>query len=79
MKPTALSQNRRRHRSGPNVSLFPFLAVLICTIGAPGPLVPGHCAAGTASGMQEAAAKSTQRQADWETQRPKWSAGESSN
>jgi len=39
MKATARSQRRRQHQSGPSISLFPFLAVLICTMGALVPLL----------------------------------------
>lgn len=34
MKPTARTQDRRRQQAAVSVSLFPFLAVLICTMGA---------------------------------------------
>ena len=38
MKAIALVQRRHQRRAGPAISLFPFLAVLICTMGALVPL-----------------------------------------
>ena len=39
MKFTLRSQRRRASQTGPGISLFPFLAVLICTMGALVPLL----------------------------------------
>ncbi|MEN6450313.1 MAG: hypothetical protein ABFC96_07475 [Thermoguttaceae bacterium] len=48
-------QHRRRPRPGPSVALFPFLAVLICTMGALVPLL--MAVSRTARSQAEAAAK----------------------
>ena len=69
MKVTALLQRRRRHRPGPSISLFPFLAVLICTMGALVPLLLAIARQARLQALQEAAAKAAQQHDEVQTER----------
>lgn len=70
MKSTQRPQRRRAARTGPSISLFPFLAVLICTMGALVPLLLAMTrtarlqaeAAAVAKATEEAAKHSTELQ-----------------
>jgi len=78
MKVTALLQRRRRHRPGPAISLFPFLAVLICTMGALVPLLLAIARQARLQALQEAATKVAQQQDEVQTERGmvKWRIGQ---
>jgi len=69
MKVTALLQRRSRHRPGPAISLFPFLAVLICTMGALVPLLLAIARQARLQALQEAASKAAQQQDDVHNER----------
>lgn len=69
MKTSVLILRRRRSRAGPSVSLFPFLAVLICTMGALVPLLLAIARQARLQAVQEANAKIAQQQAGLQTQR----------
>jgi hypothetical protein len=69
MKVTALLQRRGRHRSGPAISLFPFLAVLICTMGALVPLLLAIARQARLQAAQEAAAKVAEHQSNVQNER----------
>ncbi|MGA2032671.1 MAG: hypothetical protein ABSG68_10465 [Thermoguttaceae bacterium] len=57
MKSTALGKSRRLRSGGPGVSLFPFLAVLICTMGALVPLLSTVTRQARQQALRAAAAK----------------------
>lgn len=78
MKITALIQRRHRDRASPGVSLFPFLAVLICTMGALVLLLFAVTRAASRQAAAEAAAKVAQQQGDVKTERDMihWRIGE---
>ena len=63
MKFTLRSQRRRSSQTGPGISLFPFLAVLICTMGALVPLLLAITRTARLQGEAAAAAKLAQRAA----------------
>jgi hypothetical protein len=69
MRATVLSQRRSRCRAGPSVSLFPFLAVLICTMGALVPLLLAIARQARLQALQEATAKAAQQQVDAQSER----------
>jgi hypothetical protein len=64
MKAIALVQRRRQQRAGPAISLFPFLAVLICTMGALVPLFLAIARQARIQAVREAAAKAAQQHDD---------------
>ena len=64
MKAIALIQRRHERRAGPAISLFPFLAVLICTMGALVPLFLGIARQARIQAVREATAKAAQRHDD---------------
>jgi len=78
MKVSFLIQRRSRCRKSPTISLFPFLAVLICTMGALVPLLLAIARQARLQALQEANAKAAQTQADAQTQREmaEWRIGE---
>ncbi len=59
MKPTLRPQRRFAARTGPGISLFPFLAVLICTMGALVPLLLGMMHTARVQAEADAVAKAT--------------------
>ena len=69
MKATVLSQRRGRCRAGPSVSLFPFLAVLICTMGALVPLLLAIARQARIQALHDATAKAAQQQVDAQSER----------
>jgi hypothetical protein len=69
MRATLVSQRRSRCRAGPSVSLFPFLAVLICTMGALVPLLLAIARQARLQALQEATAKAAQQQVDAQSER----------
>jgi hypothetical protein len=64
MKAIALAQRRHRLRAAPRVPLFPFLAVLICTMGALVPLLVAVTRAARSQAVRAAAAKLSAQEAD---------------
>ena len=72
------TQRRSRFRKGPTISLFPFLAVLICTMGALVPLLLAMARQARLQALHEATAKAAQRQADAQAEREltEWRIGE---
>ena len=69
MKATVLCQRRSRCRAGPSVSLFPFLAVLICTMGALVPLLLAIARQARIQALHDATAKAAQQQVDAQSER----------
>lgn len=69
MKPTWLTKNRRGRRTSPRLSLFPFLAVLICTMGALVLLLLAVTRQARLQAVHTASAKVAQRHADLKTDR----------
>jgi hypothetical protein len=67
MKFTLRPQRRRAARSGPSISLFPFLAVLICTMGALVPLLLAMTRVARHQAESEALAKAAAEAAQHET------------
>jgi hypothetical protein len=74
MKFNAYNQRRRQREGGPSISLFPFLAVLICTMGALVPLLFAITRQARLQAAQESVAKLAERKAELQTQREttKW-------
>ena len=68
MKPTAFTQRRRRQQAGPGLSLFPFLAVLICTMGALVPLFLAIARQARLQAARQSAAQAAQRQSNIKTE-----------
>jgi hypothetical protein len=64
MKAIALAQRRQQRRAGPAISLFPFLAVLICTMGALVPLFLAIARQARLEALRAATVKATQRHDD---------------
>ena len=62
MKTLWLTRNRRGRRGAPRLSLFPFLAVLICTMGALVLLLLSVTRQARLQAAREAAANDAQRQ-----------------
>jgi hypothetical protein len=69
MSKFVLTQRRSRCRKSPAISLFPFLAVLICTMGALVPLLLAMARQARLQALQEATAKAAQRQVDAQSER----------
>ena len=69
MNAIAMIQRRHRHRPAPSVSLFAFLAVLICTMGALMLLLLAVTRQARQQALREAAAKAEQQQGDVKVQR----------
>jgi len=69
MKIAALTHRRSRSRKSPTVSLFPFLAVLICTMGALVPLLLAIARQARLQAVHEATAKAAHYQVDAQTER----------
>jgi hypothetical protein len=67
MKLTLRPQRRRAARSGPSISLFPFLAVLICTMGALVPLLLAMTRVARHQAESEALAKAAAEAVQHET------------
>ncbi len=78
MKITVLTQRRSRCRKSPTISLFPFLAVLICTMGALVPLLLAIARQARLQAFQEATVKAAQRQVDVQSEQElaEWRIGE---
>ncbi len=64
MKVSRLTKNRRARRGSPRLSLFPFLAVLICTMGALVPLLLAVMRQAKIQAVRESAAKAARQQQD---------------
>jgi hypothetical protein len=69
MKITALLLRRNRCRKSPTISLFPFLAVLICTMGALVPLLLAIARQARLQALQDATAKAARQQVDAQAER----------
>jgi len=69
MKVTSLLQRRRQHRAAPSIALFPFLAVLICTMGALVPLLFAITRQARLQAAQQAATKLTEQQGEVKVER----------
>ncbi len=69
MKTAAFTHCRSRFRKSPTVSLFPFLAVLICTMGALVPLLLAIARQARLQALHEATAKAAQHQVDAQAER----------
>ncbi len=78
MSTPAFSQHRSRSRKSPTISLFPFLAVLICTMGALVPLLLAMARQARLQALHEATVKAAQCQVDAQSQREltEWRIGE---
>jgi len=65
---------RRGHRAAPTISLFPFLAVLICTMGALVLVLLSVMRQARLQAARDAVAKTVQKEADWQNERElaKW-------
>ena len=69
MRVNANSQRRRQREGGPSISLFPFLAVLICTMGALVPLLFAITKQARLQASQVAVAKQAEKKAELQAQR----------
>lgn len=69
MKLTLLTKNRRGRRGAPRVSLFPFLAVLICTMGALVLILFAVMRQARLQAAREATAKVAKQHTDWKAER----------
>jgi len=81
MKTSAFTHRRSRCQKSPTVSLFPFLAVLICTMGALVPLLLAIARQARLQALQEATTKAAQHQVDAQSERElaEWRIGELKN
>ena len=69
MKFNAITQRRRQREGGPSISLFPFLAVLICTMGALVPLLFAITRQARLQAASAAVAKITEKKGEIQTER----------
>lgn len=69
MKLALLMKNRRGRRASPRVSLFPFLAVLICTMGALVLILFAVMRQARLQAARETTAKIAKQQTDWQAER----------
>jgi hypothetical protein len=69
MKLALLLKTRRGRRGAPRLSLFPFLAVLICTMGALVLILFAVMRQARAQATREAAARIAKQQTDWQAER----------
>ncbi|MCE5303302.1 MAG: hypothetical protein LLF97_09375 [Planctomycetaceae bacterium] len=69
MKAAQLTQRRASAAAGPGISLFPFLAVLICTMGALVPLLMAITRTAKIQAETAAAAKQSEQSAELKTRR----------
>ena len=81
MKATARSHRRRQPQSGPSISLFPFLAVLICTMGALVPLLLAITRTARLQAEAAALAKVSEQSTDAQAEREmvQWRIGQLKN
>jgi hypothetical protein len=68
MKTSAYNRHRRRGNGAPSISLFPFLAVLICTMGALVPLLFAITRQARLQAAQAASARIAKRKVEIQTQ-----------